>query len=350
MSSGPFEITADQIQRLGPRFTAFVNKLLTAEQSSHGLAGHTLSLNANETARDGGVDAAVRGSPGTDWIPAGDTAFQFKRSSQSTAECVSELVGATRVHEMLKGGGSFVIALGGDAVPDQGVQDRRKAIMAKAIELGLIETNEEQRLRVYDANAIARWASEFPALAVDPILQGVQVGAIDFERWRASRVHQHRYCPDPQRLQQIEDLRNRLASNQPVDIRLQGDSGIGKTRLALEALDDARFRSLVAYVDDASQVGGGLIESLIDHGRHAIVVVDECPAERHIKLTAKLTANPGVKLLTIGDVGSSRSSGPVVGLSSLAEEAMDALLSASFPALSAEARRLQQHEHRFGLP
>jgi hypothetical protein len=349
LSSGPFEITADQIQRLGPRFTSFANKLLTAEHSSQGLAGHTLSLNANETARDGGVDAALRGSHGTGWIPVGDTAFQFKRSSQSTPECVSELVGATRVHEMLKGGGSFVIMLGGDAVPDQGVQNRQKAIADKAVELGLIEAKDEQRLRVYDANLIARWASEFPALAVDPILQGIQVGAIDFERWRASRVHQHRYCPDPQRLQQIDDLRNRLASNQPVDIRLQGDSGIGKTRLALEALNDVRFRSLVAYVDDASQAGGGLIESLIDQGRHAIVVVDECPADRHLKLTAKLPVNPGVKLITIGDVGSSRSSGPVVGLSSLAGEAMDALLSASFPALSSEARRFVQ-EHSNGAP
>jgi hypothetical protein len=119
--------------------------------------------------------------------------------------------------------------------------------------------------------------------------------------------------------------------------------------LALEALDDPRFRSLVAYIDDAAQTGGGLIESLIDRGRHAIVVIDECPAERHIKLNAKLTTNPAVKLITIGDVGTSRSAGPVLGVQALTDDAMDVLLSASFHLLGPEARRFVR-DHSHGAP
>jgi hypothetical protein len=349
VSPGPFEITPDQITRLGPRFTTFVNKLLEVERSTQGLDGPQLSINVNENASDGGVDAALRGSAGTFWVPAGDTAFQFKRSSQSAAKCADELAEAPAAKAMLQAGGSYVIALGGDTVPDTGVQERHAAIVAKAVELQLIDADQAGRIRVYDANLIARWASQHPALAVDPILQGVQLGAIDFERWRGSRVHQLAYSPDTTRTQQIAELRDRLASTQPVDIRLQGDSGIGKTRLALEALDDPRFRSQVAYIDDASQTGGGLIESLIDQGRHAIVVVDECPAERHIKLTAKLPTNPGVKLITIGDVGTSRSSGPVVGVEALADDAMGTLLTTSFPALSSEARRFVR-DHSHGAP
>ena len=124
-----------------------------------------------------------------------------------------------------------------------------------------------------------------------------------------------------------------------VDIRLQGDSGIGKTRLAMEALDDERFRSLVAYINDATQIGGGLIESLIDRGRHVILVVDDCPAAHHVKLIERLDTNPSVKLITIGDVGTACSSGPALGIAALDDPAMDQLLRAGFPLLSNEARR-----------
>lgn len=349
MSPTPFEVTADQIIRLGRRFATFVNKLLEVERVAQGLPGHLLTITANENAPDAGVDAALRGSGGSVWVPAGDSAWQFKRVSLSDAQCADELAGATGAHAILKGGGSYVIALGGLNVADAGVQSRRKALIAKAVELELLTEDQGDRLRVYDANAIARWASVYPGLAIHPILEGVQVGAIDFERWRASRVHVHAYSADEVRASQIGDLRARLEEANAVDVRLQGDTGIGKTRLALEALDDPRYRSLVAYIDDESQVGGGLIESLIDQGRHAIVVVDDCPAERHIKLTAKLPTNPAIKLITIGDVGSSRSSGPVVGVGPLTDDAMDALLGASFQALSNEARRFVR-DHSHGAP
>ena len=60
MAFGPFEITADRVAALGPRFTEFVNRLLDLERRARGLAGNLLTVTIIETTTDGGVDAATR--------------------------------------------------------------------------------------------------------------------------------------------------------------------------------------------------------------------------------------------------------------------------------------------------
>jgi hypothetical protein len=348
MPSGPFEITFDQIMALRTGFTPFVNKLLEVEVADHGIAGHQLTITLNETTPDGGVDAAVRGSPGTGWIPAGDSAFQFKRSSQSALDCERELAKSEHAQAMLKAGGHYVMVLGGDGVPDQNLEDRRSRLVAKAIELDLIDQDQEGRIRVYGADALARWSSEFTALSIDPLLRGLNPGALDFARWQQSRKHVYSYFPDSARDGQIQRLRERLESTELIDIRIQGDHGLGKTRLALETLNDDRFRRLVAYIPEATEISGGLIESLIDRGRHVILVVDNCPAERHVRFVERLDTNPRVKLITIGNVGGARSSGPAIGVEPLHDDAMDSLLE-SFPSLSREAQRFVS-THSRGVP
>ena len=104
MVGGPFVISYDQVQRLGPRFTEFVNKLLEAELAAHAIPAHQLTITMNEDAADGGVDAALRDSPSTDWLPSGDTAFQFKREKQSARECAAELAKASHAHAIISAG------------------------------------------------------------------------------------------------------------------------------------------------------------------------------------------------------------------------------------------------------
>src|SRR5690606_17451379 len=118
----------------------------------------------------------------------------------------------------------------------------------------------------------------------------------------------------------IAAIRSQVSSTGVVEIRVQGDSGIGKTRLVLEALRDERLQPLVAYVADERAVGGDLLAHLVADGRTAVLVVDECPAERHIKLVERLPADPAIKLVTIGDAGPAVSRGPVIGVHPVDDE------------------------------
>src|SRR4051812_4061464 len=135
---GPFDVTIAHIETLGARFTEFVSRLLEVESRAHGLSGHLLTYDIKDTTPDGGVDAATRNAPATDWLPGGDTAWQFKRTDLGPKGSGDEFAGAKWAHdEFLKSGGSYVLVLG-KALPDKLIEARRKKIVENAIELGLV--------------------------------------------------------------------------------------------------------------------------------------------------------------------------------------------------------------------
>lgn len=339
MPLGPFDITATRIVALGTRFTEFVQRLLDVEMRAHSVAGHLLTYNIVETTADGGVDAATRQAPsGSDWLPPGDTAWQFKRYDLYPEACAAELTGARWAREMIQAGASYVMVLGSE-LTDQKIAARQKKLADKAVELRLIREDQRARIRVYDANQLARWASRFPSLAVSRLSGGPGSSAIDFDSWSGKGTYRTRWTPDSSREAAASSIRVQIAAPGPVELRVQGPSGIGKTRLVLEALRDEGLRGLVAYVDDERFVDGQLIEHLIEDGRTAILVVDECAAARHVKLRDKLPADSAVKLITIGDAGAAATRSPIVGMAVMPAESTDEFLRFEYPQFGPEARR-----------
>lgn len=338
MTFGPFDITPERIEALGDRFTIFFNRLLQKEAADHQLHGFLLGLNVNEDATDGGVDATTTGAPETDYLPAGTTAWQFKRTNFSETQCVAEFEGASWAQQIVRDGGSYIIAIGG-TLPARNVEDRRKKIAAKAVELGLMASDDLKRIRVYDTNKIASWASKFPSLAVSQVSGGPGSVAIDFEAWSGKYPHQFHWSPDQTRRDSIESLRAAIRLESVVELRIQGEPGIGKTRMVLEALRDDGLAPLVAYVADERAVGGELLEHLIEDGRSAILVVDECPPQSHLRLVGMLPAKPNVKLVTIGETGSVAVRAALIPIGDMGSDDIEAFLRPNFPTLSPEARR-----------
>ena len=338
MNLGPFDVDAAQVQNLGNRFTAFVNELLEREVAAHSLYGSDLSITENETTADGGVDAALRGAMRTDWLPAGDSAWQFKRTGIGPKGCADEFEKAKWVHEYVKAGGSYIIALGA-SLNDKLVEARRKSVAEKAVELSLLPSDDRSRIRVYDANNLARWASRFPAFAVSRLIGGPGSSAVDYESWSRSRWHQAAWVADESRTKAIEAIRAQIVSPGIVDLRVQGDSGLGKSRLILEALREENLQRLVAYVADEREVDGELLAYLARDGRTAIFVVDDCAPERHAKLAERLPADPHIKLVTIGGGGAAATKSPIISVAILPEEETDSFLKKNYPVLSVESRR-----------
>jgi hypothetical protein len=338
MSLGPFDVTATQIESLGARFTEFVNRLLDAEGAAHGLAGNRVSVNIKDTTPDGGVDAAIRGAPPTDWLPHGDSAWQFKRGNLGPKPCAAEFGKATWAHEFVRNGGSYILVLG---VPltDNLIQKRRKEIIQKTRELNLLPGSNDDSIRVYDANQLARWASRFPALAVSRLIGGPGSSAVDYDTWSKVRPHQCSWVANDERDAAIRAIRAEVSSNGIVEVRVQGESGIGKTRLVMEALREASLSPLVSYVDDERAVAGDLLNHLAGGSRKAILVIDDCPAERHIKLIGKLPADPAIKLVTIGEPGAAASRTPIINVGPIGEDDTDKFLKANYLQLGPEARR-----------
>jgi hypothetical protein len=335
---GPYDVTVQQIQSLDIGFTPFVNRLLETEAQASGLEGHQLVINNIESLADGGVDAAIRNAIGTDWIPRGESAWQFKRSNLGPQECANELVQADAAHEILKKGGTYVLVLG-KALSDTLIERRRAKLVAQAVKMKLISKHDSERIRVYDANKLARWASTFPSLAFSTLAGGPGGGAVDIESWSSSRRHSGEWVSDLSRQNVIDQIRLQVANSNEVEVRVQGESGAGKTRLVLEALSEPAYRNLVVYVHHQDSVDGDLLGHLNSSNRVAILVVDDCSATQHRKLAERLLAGPAVKLVTIGQDPGMAWRSPILAVGQMPNTELELVLRSNYPGQSIEARR-----------
>ena len=334
---GPFEIAPEDVARLGNGFTDAVNQLLRTEATAIEMAGSSLVLNRMETIPDGGVDAEITDAPaGGEWIPEGDSVWQFKRSNLYPKECAEEFGRAGWAQQKVRAGSAYVMVLGVSLSPEL-LERRRVAILKKGEELGLNIGGDW--LSVRDANALARWISLYPSLAVSRVMGGPGSSATDFATWADSRLGRMEWVPDEARQDAIRAIRSTLSRPANVDLRVEGTPGVGKSRLVLEALRDGGLAPLVAYIADEAEMTGEMFHHLVGSGRCVVLVVDRCPADRHGSLAERLPNDSTIKLVTIGPVGYAVARRRYM-VKPMPSEAIDKVVSQSFSGLSTEDRRL----------
>ncbi len=231
---GPFSVDPLQLTGLGGRvFQELISRLLVAE--SAGLSGTNIRTSYQDNVGDRGVDATLYAAEETEWIPAGDSAWQFKAGDLSPKQCAEELAGASRALEVIKQGGKYRLVLG-KALEDHLIVPREQRLREKAEELGIGASGD--RFKVIDGNQLARWLERYPALATARALRGTGTVAIGFDRWRVSQAHQATWVPSSARDELRSEILNFLGQSSKLDLRIEGVSGLGKTRGVLEALRD----------------------------------------------------------------------------------------------------------------
>jgi hypothetical protein len=335
---GPFTIEPASISRMGAAdFGSFVGRLLATEVAAHGMAGVTLETTYLENVGDGGVDAGLRHAFKTSWIPAGDSAWQFKAGDLGPAKCREELKGATRALEVLQAGGHYRLVLGA-TLTSKKIAARRTELVSVATSSGILDA--DKRIDVISADGLARWIETYPALAVSPLLRGIGRRVLTHEEWVDSHPHDTTWVTSPKRDVQVESLRASVASPTATTSRLEGVSGLGKSRLALESLTDPMFSALVVYAPAADQFQIDLLIQLRSQGRVAIVVIDECDRKQHEVYASVLSSSSTLKVVTIGEPGDRSTRSPILGLLSFEDEQMHGLLRANRPGLSPEAERV----------
>ncbi len=330
---GPFEVGAEQVERAGVGFTRLVNQVLALEALRAGMRSHQLRVDSQDESPDGGVDAQLFCDRGTVRIPAGESVWQFKRGDLPPAKCREELRGARWAREAIVGGAAYRLVLGARLTP-QKVSRRRDALIAEAKVLG-IEVRPDQ-FEVLDANSLAEWASDFPALAVSQLLGGPGYGANDFDLWSRSNRHQTRWATSEAREAELSQIRSDLDDGGRVDIRVQGVSGLGKTRLVMEALRGTRWEPLVAYVPQVDDLSPDFMNHAMNPNRAVLLVVDECDSRRHEKLAERIPTDAVVRLITIGQDATFALRSPVISPEPLAHSSLEDFLQKNYSALGSE--------------
>ncbi len=335
---GPFSVNPARVTALGgANFGQFIGRLLATEAVAHGMAGTTLETTYLENIGDGGVDAGLRDATGTSWPPSGDSAWQFKAGGLTPAKCKAEFEGATKAIEILRAGGTYRLVLGASLTSAK-IAARRNKLIEAATSLGIAAASS--RIDVIAADGLARWIETYPALAVSPLLGGIGRRVLTFKEWSDSHPHETLWTGSRQRDSEIEALRSSIASGTPIASRIEGVSGLGKSRLTLEAVRGQDFESLVIYAPAADQFPIDLLIQMRSQDRVGVVVIDECDRKEHEIFASTLAVDSSIRIVTIGEPGNGSTRSPILNLSGFGDEGMHELLRANRSNLSAEAKRV----------
>ena len=313
------QITFEEIQRLDQfQLTELLLMLLGLEAGKHNLFQAGIAVSLKIEVSDGGEDGRIKWDGGpqrTDWIPDRFTIFQSKATDMPEAKCKSEMCKKDskelkdRVKEVLDADGTYVLFYGREC-NHQHCQPRIDKIREAIHESGA-NCATVAKIKIYDAQRIANWCNQY-ASAVTYVCErtGFQqpIGLKTWAVWAKHPDHQIQFFTNPTLEAAIKELLSALAKAKAI-VRVEGLSGLGKTRLVLEAFraKDAEtelraLRDSLVYCD-ASLLGKEVVPfagDLANRGIQGILVVDNCSAAIHKSLAAEVGRNDcQFKLITI---------------------------------------------------
>ena len=319
--AGPFEVAGEHITVLNERMLPLLlRRLLSAEAFANNLPADGIHVAGNLTAPDGGEDGRIKWTGGPDrtaFLPSRLVQFQLKAGEILPTAAGREILTKKRevkdmVRSALENGGHYVM-LSAQPYAQKGIATRETRIREALRDAGMTVADDQVHFR--DADQIAEWVNHHPSVAIW-VKEQTQPGTIGpFRSWFhwANRAEHHGspWVED----ERLPDLRTRLYEQvtEPRGIaRVVGLSGVGKSRLTLEAFGSdteeagtSILGNLVLYADVSEADPGtinGIVQSLADMGTPAVVVVDSCDPNTH-RVLAGMVSRPDnrLSLVTIDD-------------------------------------------------
>ena len=317
-------ISLDNIKNLkAAQLTELLLKLLHLEYGRYKFPGCQIYVPQNITTADGGEDGRVKTTDFKDskWIKDTFCMFQSKATSMSKGECKNEILNTKndalkkQVKELFDNNGTYILFTIDDYV-QQNLDDRidgfREAIK-------LVEGDEyakKAKIEIYDANLIRDWTNEYiSAVSYVQLCCGI-VKPLGLQIWSELKSHQSNssnFKTNTEIDNLIEKIRIDVFNKK--NIRIEGVSGIGKTRLICETFSpgipdvdgnfDVTRKSLsdsIIYFD----IGKGNIQNIFDFIRStvttypAILILDNCDPKNHEKFLEEVSRTGSLQtLLTI---------------------------------------------------
>jgi hypothetical protein len=341
-----FDISPSQVERLdSTQLVELLRKLLHAEAQSAGIRLRSVSTPLQITVADGGEDARVHWSGGnddTDYFPCRLNVFQSKATDPGPAGWKKEVWtkssqrdGVPRelndaVTAAIAGRGAYIGFTSAAIVGNK--LDRRLSGIKQGIRDAGGNPDDLSCIDIYDANRIAAWVGQHPAIAVwlneeqtGLPLDGFQTidgwGALsDFMAISLVDDTASRYAisnSDSGKARTGDKLNSHQARERIFEhiagpkrcVRVIGPSGIGKSRFVYElfrewATVEKAIASMTAVYCDFRGIGQErlhqVVAAIATRGVQALVIVDECPREAAAALVGIVSgANSQLRVITI---------------------------------------------------
>lgn len=324
------DVDPSTLSRLdGEGLTRVLRELVWLELNRNGIPHSEAQVPLNIKVRDGGIDGRVRweGDPDPDQLSglsSRDTALQSKATSMGPAACKDELLNSnedglkSKVEEVLEEGASYVL-VNSEELNSKQIDDRIEKMREAVRDSGGEIDPEAADFDVLEATKIVNWARKYPSVITlirQLTGQPLPIGFIRWEDWENEWIQNPGFTADlvvPEKMDRnMKWIRARLSEGGSVS-RIVGPSGLGKTRMVLEALrmpedvkadpERAALSRLTLSVE-TEKIGipelTQKVRALVQTGKRAVVVVDNCEVKLHDKLAAIVSQDGSdVRLLTI---------------------------------------------------
>ena len=287
--------------------------LLRCEAIANGLGPKDVVLSSNINAADSGIDAKVEHSPVSGSLLAkGSTYFQIKTGTSfkpwQPSDLKKELFGRSNaspsktslgdeIKTCLDQDGTYVlVTFGYDLTSSQHTKAVRQLV-------GLFEAcgYESPKVRVYGQGQLVGELEKYPSICLDLI--GLADGGFQsVAAWQNNAQMRVTLELGSEQEDFIRELRTFLQGNTFQHIRIIGEPGIGKTRLALEAVSVDEIAPSIVYVPTGEDFQRSkLFKELLKPDRHYSVtlVVDDCDNRDRASIWSALKGRAGIKLITI---------------------------------------------------
>ena len=316
----PFEVQGKDLEGLRPeQLHELLRRLLSVEAQANGIPLDGIHVSSNIAASDGGEDGRISWQDGperTEFLPSRLCQFQLKAGGIGPAQAGREVLARGEVKPMVRSvleqDGHYIL-LCARRYTRQPIENREQAIHTALRGAGLSVPPE--RISFRDADMIALWVNAHPSVALW-VQEKVGLASpgrfASWHRWRSRSEHAVPWVEDPRLPELLSAIRERVTQPGKL-LRVVGLSGVGKSRLCLEALGGAGdhpaakrpLRDLVMYAVQSELPDRALpaiVDQLADSGARAVVVVDDCDPESHDDLVSLVRrAGSRVSLLTIDD-------------------------------------------------
>ena len=291
----PFEVTSRHLAAVSKDlFPELLRLLLSAEALSHGIPPDGIHVSDNIDAPDGGEDGRISWDGGlerTSFLPGRLCQFQLKTGKIGPTTAGHEVLPKAEevksmVQSVLKGSGHYIV-LSTNSYTRQQIEAReisiREALRGTGLEI------DDTQVNFRDAGMLADWINTHPAVATWLLVKTTPGGLLgpfqSWSHWAGRFEHDASPWVDDERLGELRRfLRDRVAIGQPHSMaRIIGLTGVGKSRLVLEALrstvtedpEQSFLSDLVLYAVEGEvnpQTLSTTFQKLADSSARAIVV------------------------------------------------------------------------------
>lgn len=308
------EISLENIKSLNAsQLTELLLKLLHLEYKKYNFENCYINVPQNINSADGGEDGRITTDDNKDsrWIVDKYCLFQCKATEMGVSECSKEILEKKKkktdkdilkaqVKEVFNNNGTYILFTKDayvESVRNESIDQRLKAIRDGVEKAEGKTFAKKAKIKIYDANLIRNWTNEFiSAVTFVKFCCGIDRprGVQIWSELKSYNNNSTDFKTNTEIENLIENIRKDILNKK--NIRLEGVSGIGKTRLICEVFSpgnkdkDGNFdinRKSISESLIYFDIGKGGVQDVFDFIRNtvttypAVLVLDNCDPNNH---------------------------------------------------------------------